>query len=101
MTFELFQKLNLLQELRKNLFCYSSFCCPNFKSYIVDQRFKCEEKTKAFRASAHKNTGRQTKRKGGAHMKNIGRTIIYTLGQVFAFNVVLPAWAVFNMVTGK
>lgn len=34
-------------------------------------------------------------------MKNIGRTIAYTLGQVFAFNVVLPAWAVFNMVTGK
>ena len=34
-------------------------------------------------------------------MKSIGRTIIYTLGQAFAFNVVLPAWAIFNMVTGK
>ena len=34
-------------------------------------------------------------------MKTIGKAIIYTLGQAFAFNVVLPAWAVLNMITGK
>jgi len=34
-------------------------------------------------------------------MEMIGKTIIFTLGRALAFNVVLPAWAIFNMVTGK
>ncbi len=34
-------------------------------------------------------------------MKDIGKTIVFTLGRALAFNVVLPAWAVFNMVSGK
>ena len=31
----------------------------------------------------------------------IGKTIIFTLGRALAFNVVLPAWAILNKVTGK
>ena len=39
--------------------------------------------------------------KGGLFVEQFGKTIVYVLGQAFAFNVVLPAWAIFNMVTGK
>lgn len=34
-------------------------------------------------------------------MKNLGKAIVFTLGRALAFNVVLPAWAVYNMVIGK
>ena len=34
-------------------------------------------------------------------MKEFGKAIIFKLGRALAFNVVLPAWAVLNMVTGK
>lgn len=34
-------------------------------------------------------------------MKEFGKAIVFTLGRAIAFNVVLPAWAVYNMVTGK
>ena len=34
-------------------------------------------------------------------MKEFGKAIVFTLGRALAFNVVLPAWAIFNMVTGK